>query len=43
MDGFRNWIRFDSFNVHVGANMSAHRIAMKRPEDLIVVSMLMEH
>ncbi|XP_057515164.1 uncharacterized protein LOC130796782 [Amaranthus tricolor] len=33
MDGFRNWKKPDSFDVHVGANMSAHRIAMKRLED----------
>ncbi|CAO2834329.1 unnamed protein product [Amaranthus hypochondriacus] len=28
MDGFRNWKRPKSFEVHVGANMSFHRIAM---------------
>ena len=33
MDGFRNWKRPDSFDVHVGANMSAHRISMKQLED----------
>ena len=33
MDGFCNWKRSESFAVHVGANMSAHRIAMKRLGD----------
>ena len=33
MDGFHKWKRLDSFDVHVSANMSAHRIAMKRLED----------
>ena len=33
MDGYRNWKRSNSFDLHVCANMSAHQIAMKRLED----------